>query len=206
MKEWGVLGAGLVATLTFPPPDTSVSTEDRTIENDVKVRIYTPPGYVKGSKPIGVYIHGGGWAMGDLDTDEPFLMPQSKGADVVLVSVNYRLAPEHKYPAGLDDCVTGFKWVLANAESLGGVPNKVFIIGTSAGGGSSFGTALRLIDEGLKDNIAGIVAQVPVTVHPDAVPANLKSKYNSYQEHEEHTVNTKSAMYAFSGMLIHFPM
>lgn len=199
MKEWGGLGAGLVKALTFPGPDTSFPTEDRTIDNGIKIRIYTPPGYVKGSKPVGIYIHGGGWAMGDLDSDEAFVKPESKGADAVLVSIDYRLAPEFKYPAGLDDCVSGFKWTLANAVSLGGVPDEVFICGTSAGGGSAFGTALRIIDDGMKDNLAGVVAQVPVTVHPDAVPENLKSKYNSYKEHQEHTVNTKSAMYAFSG-------
>jgi versiconal hemiacetal acetate esterase len=60
---WEKLGAALVSKYTCPGPDTSVETEDRTLPNGIKVRIYTPPGYVNGSKAVGLYIHGGGWAM-----------------------------------------------------------------------------------------------------------------------------------------------
>jgi versiconal hemiacetal acetate esterase len=69
--------------------------------------------------------------------------------------------------------------------------------GASAGGGMAFGVVLRLIDDGLASSVAGLVAQVPVTVHPDLVPADLKSKYKSFDEQSGHTVNSKSAMYAF---------
>jgi versiconal hemiacetal acetate esterase len=189
----------LVSKFTFPAPDTSVKTEERTIDGDVKVRIYTPPGYVNGSKPIGVFIHGGGWAMGDLDADDATVRPMSKGAGVVIVSVDYRLAPQHPYPAGLDDLVTAFKWTIKNAEQLGGVSGKAFIGGISAGGGSAFGLALKLLDEGLIGQVVGIVAQMPVTVHPDVVPAKYKSKYTSYDENEDATINTKTAMYGFFG-------
>ncbi|KIW09160.1 uncharacterized protein PV09_00095 [Verruconis gallopava] len=194
---WEKLGGALVSKYTFPAPDVSVATEDRTIGDGIKVRIYTPSGYAKGSKPVGMYIHGGGWAMGDLDMDDAGCRVMSKGASVVLVSVDYRLAPQHPYPAGPDDCVTAYKWILENAESLGGVAGKVFIGGASAGGNLVFTTALRIIDEGLGSSIVGLAAQVPVTIHPDLVPADLKSKYTSYVEHAEHTVNTSSAMRAF---------
>jgi versiconal hemiacetal acetate esterase len=193
------MGGKMVQKLTFPTPDSSVATEDRTIEGGIKIRIYTPPGYTKGSQPIGLYIHGGGWAMGDLETDDGDCRKISKGVGVKLVSVDYRLAPQHKYPAGLNDCVAGFKWTLESAAALGGIPGKLFIAGASAGGGSSFATALRLIDEGKGDALAGIVAQVPCIIHPDFVPENLKSRYTSYDEHEENTVNTKSAMLTFWG-------
>jgi versiconal hemiacetal acetate esterase len=137
--------------------------------------------------------------MGDLETDDPDCRAYAKLANVVLVSVNYRLAPQFKYPAGLDDCLEAFNWTLENAESIGGKPGKVFIIGASAGGGSSFGTALKLIDSGKGSKIAGIVSQVPVTIHPDSVPEHLKSQYTSYTEKAEHTVNTESAMLTFWG-------
>jgi len=58
-------------------------------------------------------------------------------------------------------------------------------------------TALRLVDDGLGDKVKGVVSMVPVTVHPDAVPEQLKGRYTSYDEHAEHTVNTKDAMKAF---------
>jgi versiconal hemiacetal acetate esterase len=195
-KEWDNLGAALVSKYEFPAPDASVSIEDRAISNGIKVRVYTPSGYA-GGKPLGLYIHGGGWAMGDLNVDDQTCRSISKNAGVVLVSVDYRLAPANPYPAGLDDCVEAFRWTLKNATTLGGIADKAFICGASAGGGSSFGLALRMIDEELGSSIAGIVAQVPVTVHPDLVPAQLKAQYTSYTEHAEHTVNSASAMLAF---------
>jgi versiconal hemiacetal acetate esterase len=199
LKEWNEMGVAFVQKLTFPTPDTSVKTEDRTIDGGIKTRIYTPQAYVSGSSPIGLYIHGGGWAMGDLETDDSTCRAISKDAGVVLVSVDYRLAPQYKYPTGLDDCVTAFKWTLENATSLGGIPGRVFIAGASAGGGSTFAVALRVVDEGNGGSLAGLVSQVPCVIHPDVVPQNLRSKYTSYHEHEENTVNTKSAMLTFWG-------
>jgi versiconal hemiacetal acetate esterase len=196
LKDWEKLGGALVSKFQFPAPDPSVKSEDRTIPGGPKVRIYTPEGYT-GNKPLGFYIHGGGWAMGDLDADDPNCRAISKGAGVVVVSVDYRLAPAHKYPAGLDDCVAAFKWALTNASSLGATPGKAFIAGASAGGGSTFGLALRLIDEGKGSSVLGLIAQVPVTVHPDLIPKDLKSKYTSYKEHAENTVNSESVMYTF---------
>jgi versiconal hemiacetal acetate esterase len=134
--------------------------------------------------------------MGDLDADDPNCRAISKGAGVVVVSVDYRLAPTHPYPAGLDDCLTAYKWALKNANPLGASADT-FIAGASAGGGSTFGLALKLIDEGLGSSVRGLVAQVPVTVHPDLIPSELKSKYTSYKEHAENTVNSETAMYAF---------
>jgi versiconal hemiacetal acetate esterase len=135
--------------------------------------------------------------MGDLDMDDSGCRTIAKGASVVIVSADYRLAPQHKYPAGPDDCVAAYKWSLKNAESLGGVAGKVFVGGASAGGNLAFTVALRVIDDGLGHTLAGLVPQVPVTVHPDLVPTELKSRYKSMDEHAEHTVNSKSAMAAF---------
>ena len=73
------------------------------------------------------------------------------------------------------------------------------LIGTSAGGGLAFSAALKLVDEGLADKIAGVVSLVPVTIHPDAIPPEMKGRYTSYDEHAENTVNTKNAMEAFFG-------
>lgn len=194
------MGSAFVEKLTFPAPDTSVATEDRILDGGLKIRIYTPRGYSTGSKPIGLYIHGGGWAMGGLETDDSTCRAISKSVSVVLVSVDYRLAPQDKYPAGLDDCIRVFKWALENATSLGGTSEQVFIAGASAGGGSTFAVALKIVDEGNGDLLAGLVSQVPCIIHPDVVPKNLRGRYTSYDEHEEHTVNTKSAMLTFWSM------
>jgi versiconal hemiacetal acetate esterase len=70
LKQWGDLGAALVSKLTFPPPDPSVHSEDKLITNGLKVRIYTPPTAPPNQMPVGLFIHGGGWAMGDLEVSK----------------------------------------------------------------------------------------------------------------------------------------
>lgn len=194
--DWEQLGGALVKKFTFPAPDPSVTIQDRDITEGLKIRVYVPSRYA-GNTPVGLFIHGGGWAMGDLQSDDGNCRAISRGSGVVLVSVDYRLSPAHPSPAALDDCVAAFKWTLQNSSSLGGTIGKAFICGASAGANLAFGTALRLIDEGLGSSVAGLVAQVPVSIHPDLIPEDLKSRYTSYEEHAEHTVNSKSAMRAF---------
>jgi versiconal hemiacetal acetate esterase len=187
----------MMSLYTFPSPDPSVKTEDRTITDGLKVRIYTPDGYSYGSKPVGVYYHGGGWAMGDIDGDDGFCRATAKGGEVVVVSVEYGLAPQNKHPSLINDCWTGFLWTLEHAKDLGGIPDQIFTTGTSAGGQLALGIALKAVDEGYGKQLVGVVAQVPATVHPDAVPEVLKQGYRSMEEHDEHTINTGSAMRAF---------
>jgi versiconal hemiacetal acetate esterase len=190
----------MVSKYTFPPPDPAVKTEDRTTDEGLKVRVYTPEGYT-GGKPVSVYYHGGGWALGDIDGDDPFCRAISKGGGIVVVSVEYGLAPQNKHPGLMDDCWKGFQWTLKNAKDLGGVEGKIITSGVSAGGQLALGIALKAVDEGYKDALVGVVALVPATVHPEGVPEELKSKWTSYEEHAEHTIDTKSAMETFWGEL-----
>ncbi|KAF1990417.1 alpha/beta-hydrolase [Aulographum hederae CBS 113979] len=197
-KDWGNLGGALVSKYTFPAPDAAVKSEDKQLPNNgPKIRIYTPEGYMAGSRPVCVFIHSGGWAMGDLDADDPNCRVIAKGAKVVVVSVDYRLAPQHKYPAGFDDSFAALEWAIKSATDIGGVNGKAFLAGASAGGGSALGLALKMIDLGRKDEIVGVVAQIPVTCDPSVVPEGLKARYTSYDECKEMTVNTASAMEAF---------
>ncbi|KAF2093842.1 alpha/beta-hydrolase [Rhizodiscina lignyota] len=194
---WEKLGGALVSKFEFPAPDDSIQTEDRTIDDGLKVRIYTPKDH-SGNKPFCFYTHGGGYAMGDLNMDDGGCRVLAS-AGIIVVSIDYRLAPQHKFPVALDDSMTGLHWAFKNAQSLGASPEKAIIAGASAGGQLALGVALRLIDEGKGDLLAGVIAQVPITLHPDAVPESLKAKFTSYDEHAEHTVNTKNAMAAFNG-------
>lgn len=118
----------------FPGPDTSIKTEDKEISEDVRVRIYTPPGY-SGNKPLGLWIHGGGWVLGDLEAEDAQCRQISKGAGAVIVSVDYRLAPTHKYPTALNACEGAFHWAIEHAPSMRADPKRAFIIGLSAGEG-----------------------------------------------------------------------
>ncbi|RDW65638.1 alpha/beta hydrolase [Aspergillus mulundensis] len=170
-----------------PTVDNSVQTRDVTLA-DFWLRVYTPPGDTS-NKPVGVYFHGGGWAMGAVDEEDAFCRLISKHQQMTLVSVEYRLAPEYKYPVPLDDCVEAVKWALENLH-----PPSVVLIGASAGGNLAFGAALKLIDQGLGGKVSGVVALVPVTVHPDAVPEDLKPRYTSYETNADASVNTASAM------------
>jgi versiconal hemiacetal acetate esterase len=137
--------------------------------------------------------------MGDLDGEDTQVRTICRDAGAVIVSVDYRLAPQHPYPAPFEDCVFAYHWALQNTQLLNTMPGQAFTFGTSAGGNLALGVALKIIDEGMGKTLRGVVAVVPVTVAPEAVPENLKSWYTSYEEHAEHTINTRSAMEAFFG-------
>jgi len=112
---------------------------DRTIAGPgaggrLRVRIYRPAGSVARLLPTVLYFHGGGWVIGSLEAyDLPcrFFCARSGCA---VVAVDYRLAPEHKFPAGLEDAVASFRWLAANAEEMGIDANRIVVAGDSAGG------------------------------------------------------------------------
>lgn len=93
----------------------------------------------------------------------------------------------------------GAKWCIENCESLGAKSGPIIIFGKSAGGCLAFATALKLIDEGRGGDVLGVAPCQPITIHPDVVPEELKSRYLSYDENAENTINTKKGMLAFMG-------
>lgn len=93
-----------------PPEVPSVRVCDD-IANGVKVRVYTPEVQREKEIPLGVYFHGGGYLMGDLDTEDEYCRYIAKETPCIIVSVDYRLAPEHQLPAMLEDGINAFKWV-----------------------------------------------------------------------------------------------
>jgi acetyl esterase len=125
--------------LQVPPemlPDLRI--EERTIGHgeltDIPVRIYWPPIADEDAVPVVVFYHGGGFALGDLDTHDPVARAHAVGAEAIVVSVDYRLAPEHPYPAGINDCWAALQWVGEHAAELGGDPDRIAVAGDSAGG------------------------------------------------------------------------
>jgi acetyl esterase len=127
-----------------------VHAEDRAIDGPagkIPIRIYTPPGHTAGS-PVVVFFHGGGFAIGDLDTHDATARQHAVGADAVVVSVDYRLAPEHPYPAAVDDAWAATQWVAEHAAELGGDPTRLAVAGDSAGANLSAVVAQLARDNG----------------------------------------------------------
>ncbi len=120
-------------------PDMRI--EERTVGygdiTDIPVRIYWPPVAQHDDLPVVVFYHGGGWSIGDLDTHDVVARDHALVSEAVVVSVDYRLAPEHPWPAGIDDAWAALRWVGEHAAQLGGDPNRIAVAGDSAGGNIS---------------------------------------------------------------------
>lgn len=145
---------GMLEAMTADlPPNENVLLEDRVIPGpagnpDLMVRIYRP---AKSSGPLPgiLFIHGGGMVMGTLDTDHLTAVMLCETIGALIVSVDYRLAPEHPAPAAIEDCYAALQWMTSNAAELGyGPVDRLAIYGGSAGGGLTIATALVTRDRG----------------------------------------------------------
>ncbi|KAA1430612.1 alpha/beta hydrolase [Mycolicibacter arupensis] len=115
---------------------------------DLAARHYLPVGGPeREAKPLLVFYHGGGFVIGDLDSHDAFCRLTCRDGDVAVLSVDYRLAPEHPAPAALDDAYAAFRWAYEHAAELGGIPGQVAVGGDSAGGNLAIGVALRARDD-----------------------------------------------------------
>ena len=136
----------MFAALLAEVDESGVELENRAIPGpagapEVPVRIYRPA--VLNETTAGLlYIHGGGFVVGDLDSEHAGVVALCRDLGIVIVSVDYRLAPENPYPAGLEDCYTALQWTHASATELNIDANRIGIMGGSAGGGLAAGLAL----------------------------------------------------------------
>jgi acetyl esterase len=124
---------------------------DRTIpgaDGPIPVRIYSPS--AEQGLPVIVWLHGGGWVIGNLDTHDQLCRLLCDGSGAIVVSVDYRLAPEAKFPCAVDDCVAAWEWVTAHAAEFGGDPARVALGGDSAGGNLAAVVPLVARDRGLQ--------------------------------------------------------
>ncbi|WPB55319.1 alpha/beta hydrolase [Xylophilus sp. GOD-11R] len=128
-----------------------VTARDTTIDGAVgslPARIFTPTG--AGPFPVIVYFHGGGWVIADKNVYDAGARGLAAQAGAVVVSVDYRQAPEHKFPAAWDDALAAYRWALTNAASIDGDPARVALAGESAGGNLAVATAIAARDAGLQ--------------------------------------------------------
>jgi len=141
--------AALKQAFVPPEPDPRITVTDRSIAGPagqpLGLRIYKPSGATEAT-PVVVWFHGGGFILGDLDTEDHNCRPMCAEFGVTVVSVDYRLAPEHRYPAGFDDCYHALCWVVDNAQELGVDPDRLALAGHSSGGALVAATALAARD------------------------------------------------------------
>ena len=107
----------------------------------IPVRVYTPRG--EGPFPVTVYYHGGGWVVGNIESHDGFCRHLTNRCETIVASVDYRLAPEHRFPAAIDDCDAATQWVAREASNWKGDPERFVVAGDSAGGNLAAAVALR---------------------------------------------------------------
>ncbi|MCX4745040.1 alpha/beta hydrolase [Kitasatospora sp. NBC_01287] len=133
--------------------DPGVEVRDRLLPSDdgieVPVRVYRPVGESEPG-PAVLYLHGGAFISGDLDFEHPRCLEMCRETGFTVVAVDYRLAPEHPFPAGLDDCLTAYRWLRAEGSSIGVDAGRIAVAGSSAGGALTAALCLRARDTGLE--------------------------------------------------------
>lgn len=154
------------------PGVTSVDRQIDGAAGAIPARIYTPDG--AGPFPVIVYYHGGGWVIANKDVYDGGARGLAKQANAVVISVDYRLAPEAKFPAQHDDALAAYRWALANAASLKGDPKRIALAGESAGGNLAVATAIAARDANLQRPTA------VMAVYPIAQPDTTTGSYTTY--------------------------
>lgn len=157
-------------------PDPAVASMDRTIPGPggtLPIRVYTPKG-ATGPLPVVVYYHGGGFVIANKDVYDGGARAISKLANAIVVSVDYRQAPEHKFPAAHDDALATYKWALANAASIKGDPKRVALAGESAGGNLAMATAMQARDQKLQMPLA-IISVYPIAGVDTTTPSYVEN-------------------------------
>jgi len=145
LRQSGLVGGrqpiGTVRDLEVPGPG-----------DPIPARLYVPRSQVGSDRtdwPLLFFVHGGGMMFGDLDSHDPVCRFLAERADVRVLSIDYRLAPEHPFPAAVDDCWESFQWVAENSDQLGADPNRIAVGGDSAGGYLSAVTAILAAQSGI---------------------------------------------------------
>lgn len=160
--------------------------------DDIPIRVYTPEGFgllsEVGRLPVLVYFHGGGWVVGDVEAQDADCRTMANGADCIVVSVDYCLAPENKFPAPAEDAYAATRWVAENAARLGGDETRIAVGGGSAGGNLAAVVALMARDRGGPSLVCQVLT-VPVT--------NRDFDTKSYRENGEGYVLTRDEMMWF---------
>ncbi|MGX7742599.1 alpha/beta hydrolase [Rhodopseudomonas parapalustris] len=165
---------------------------------DIPARLYTPRTLRQdgGLAPALVFFHGGGWVIGDLDTHDVVCRGIADEGELLVISVDYRLAPEHKFPAAVDDAIAATRWIADNARKLGIDPEQLSVGGDSAGGNLAAVVALHARDHG-GPLLAGQVLIYPAT--------DFSMRHPSHSEPETSVLLTHSVIRWFGAHYLSGP-
>ncbi|KAK9460477.1 Alpha/Beta hydrolase protein [Lipomyces oligophaga] len=158
-----------------------VTTIDTMSDSNLPVRVYLPDEALAAGKkvPLGVYYHCGGYCIGSIEADDVLVRNLCLESQTILISVEYRLAPEYVAPVALQDSCDLTEWAIKTASKWGADTTEVYTIGGSAGAALAVSVYLKLYDEGKATPIRGIVSLSPCWVHPDKVD-DYKGEHKSF--------------------------
>ncbi|MGU3496076.1 alpha/beta hydrolase [Xanthobacteraceae bacterium A53D] len=171
--------AALRARVNIPGLPNGVESRSVQMGETLSARLFTPPG-ATGPLPLLVYMHGGGWAAGSLATHDPFCRLLSGATDTLILSVDYRLTPEHPFPAGLEDAIAAIRWALDHAREIGGDPTRIAVGGDSAGANLAAAALNRLCGTREGGIIRAQMLLYPATDHPAANPPSYEENAKGY--------------------------
>ncbi len=149
-------------------------------ENGIRARVYVPARAKGEPVPVLVYLHGGGWVAGSIETHDPFCLMLAARAGVSIVSVAYRLAPEAPYPAAIDDAATAVRWALEQCPKWNGDPGRLALGGDSAGGHVAAVLANRMAADKMGPRLRALALLYPVTDHPTGVHPSFAENATGY--------------------------
>lgn len=163
----------------IPGLPNRVTANDVAISPEVAGRLYTPPDATS-PLPLLVYAHGGGWVIGSIETHDPFCRLLCEASGVLVLSVEFRLAPEHPFPAALDDMLAAYRWAEAQGRTFGGDPERLLLGGDSAGANLAAVIANCICTSGTETRPAALLLLYPVLDHPSAAHASYTENASGY--------------------------
>ena len=152
---------------TQPEPPPLAEVRELATDGGIRLRLYRP---AAGTLPLLVYLHGGGWTIGDLDTHDVVCRTLAREAGCAVLAVDYRLAPEHRFPAALDDAVAALRWARREAAALGADPARIAVGGDSAGG--NLAAVAALVERDARAPLAAQLLIYPATDQRATAPSH----------------------------------
>ncbi|ETS81462.1 hypothetical protein PFICI_06464 [Pestalotiopsis fici W106-1] len=170
--------------------------------DETRALVFKPKMDTGGDKPLLVLIHGGGFLFGVAEMEAAACISATREYGCVSISLDYKLAPEAKFPTAYNDCWEALQWLATNASTIGASPASGFILGgTSSGGQMTAALSHMARDQSLSPPLTGVYLNVPALVQPSLVPHMYKQMYNSRKQNEGKTGLSKETILIFERAL-----